>query len=144
MEKFSEAKEAARKAVEDRKLGGKKIEDSDKNTSSSSSSPELKSPLHQSTPISPPAPASVAQVEGGKLGMVNGDGSAARKAVNGNSQEVSVGITNVGLLHKHTGFSKHVCYLCDVYSHHPQSLGLPWLGSRWMPSWRHCAMRIAD
>lgn len=91
VEKFSEAKEAARKAVEDRKLAGKKTEDSDKNTSSSSSSPELKSPLHQSTPISPPVPAPTAQVEGGKLplgGMVNGDGSAARKAVNGNSQEV--------------------------------------------------------
>lgn len=112
VDKFFEAKEAARKAVEERKLAGKKTEDSDKNTSSSSSSPELKSPLHQSTPISPPAPA--AQVEGGKLTvgeMVNGEGGAPRKTVNGNSQEVSVGITKVGLLHKHTGFSKQLCLL---------------------------------
>lgn len=83
-----EAKEAARKAVEERKLTGKKTEDSDKNTSSSSS-PELKSPLHQNTPSSPPAPAP--PVEGGKLpvgGLVNGDSSAVRKTVNGNSREV--------------------------------------------------------
>ena len=107
VEKFSEAKAAAKKAVEDRKLGGKKAEDSDKTTSSSSSSPELKSP-HQATPTSPPAmptatpisPSAVPSVEGRKGigedggrkvsvgGMVNGESGAGRKTVNGSSQEV--------------------------------------------------------
>lgn len=104
-----EAKEAARKAVEDRKLAGKKTEDSDRNTSSSS--PELKSPLHQSTPSSPPpAP----QVEGGKFpvgGLVNGDSSAVRKTVNGNSREVKYSMNHINkALDKHTFPSPNIMF----------------------------------
>ena len=92
VDKFCEAKEAAKKAVEERKLGGKKIEDSDKITSFS---PELKSP-HQVTLTSPSSTSP--QVDGRKgeegarkpsVGWItNGDSGAGRKTAYANSTEV--------------------------------------------------------
>ena len=86
MEKFSEAKLAARKVVEERKLATKKAEESDKTFSSSSpaSSPDLKSPPNQAMPTTsshPPGGESGASGDGEGVrkvsagGMVNGDSS---------------------------------------------------------------------
>ena len=83
VDKFSEAKEAARKAMEERKQGGKSDEPS--------SSPELKPVPHQTTPTSPPAGSEEGRGEGGagKV-MVNGESSAGQRAGNTSSAEVTV------------------------------------------------------
>lgn len=83
MEKFSEAKEAARKAIEERKQGGKKSE-------GTGSALELMSPPHQATPTSPPSSVGEGKREegGGKV-MVNGDSSAGRKVTSTSSAEVN-------------------------------------------------------
>ena len=93
VDKFCEAKEAAKKALEERKVGGKKTESSDKITSSSS--PELKSP-HQVTLTSPPGTSP--QVNGRKGeegarqlsmgGITNGESSGGKKTAYANSTEV--------------------------------------------------------
>ena len=90
VDKFSEAKDAAKKAVEEKKVGGKKTEGSNK--IASSSSPELKSP-HLTSP-----PGTASQVDGRKgeegarklpLGeMTNGDSIVGRKTAYANSAEV--------------------------------------------------------
>lgn len=92
VDKFCEAKEAAKKALEERKFEGKKTEDSDKITSSS---PELKSP-HQVTLTNPSGTSP--QVDGRKGeegarqlpmgGIANGESSGGRKTAYANSTEV--------------------------------------------------------
>ena len=92
VDKFSEAKEAAKKAVEERKLGGKKTMASD---NISTSSPELKSP-HHVTPTIPPGPAPQEDGRKGEEGvtklqvggMTNGDSVVGRKTAHANSAEV--------------------------------------------------------
>ena len=88
VEKFSEAREAARKAIEERKHGGNKSEGTEK--TASSLPPELKSPPHQSTPVSPPSSAEEERKreEGAGKVMVNGDSSAG-KVTSTSSAEVN-------------------------------------------------------
>ena len=93
VDKFCEAKEAAKKALEERKFEGKKTEGSEKITLSSS--PELKSP-HQVTLTNPSGTSP--QVDGRKGeegarqlsmgGIANGDSSGGRKTAYANSTEV--------------------------------------------------------